>query len=452
MMKRAIGVLFACALTGLATAATVPLLEVDLNPTDLRRSGTLNNQADTSVTSLPSSVQEHLLFYASLGSTPTVDSSKGSGSWTFSRNSVATYKNSANALAVAPVDEARFSPDGYGVLIEDTETNEVTYSEELENAAWTETTATVYENASISFYAASATIMDHVRETTDDALHVIHQEYTGVASKTDVLSVYAKTDGTRTIAHVDFWDYDGAVIQQFYDLDAGTVLSASVTGGGGSGASIAGAWIDGPYSDGSYRLILAVNAQENTSRAIEFGPALEDLKGAYAGNASYGIYFAGAMVEKSVNSTAKYATSYIKTTNAAATREKDVLTYAASYNLPNTAPGTIVADVTQANPTKCTVLSTTNDSNQQGMWMYVNNTLVAKGLVTTTTDTVDVDGTGQVAANTPKTLALAWSLNDSVLYEGSTEVATDTSCAMPTSHTRIRLSNGFGGGAWVRRI
>jgi len=73
---------------------------------------------------------------------------QGTGSITFTRTTTATYIDRYGILQTAQVDEPRFEKEG--LLIEGSSTNLALYSDDIPNAIWTKTNATVQSNALVS--------------------------------------------------------------------------------------------------------------------------------------------------------------------------------------------------------------------------------------------------------------------------------------------------------------
>ena len=125
--------------------------------------------------------------------------------------------------------------------------NLLTFSEQLDNAAWTKTNTTISANASAS--PISTQTADRIAETTANAAHLVNRTFSTILSSVTetvyqandlVFSVYAKASQRRyMVLGVDAattntgTTYDGANgFSVVYDLQSGTITSSKNTGTG----------------------------------------------------------------------------------------------------------------------------------------------------------------------------------------------------------------------------
>jgi len=250
--------------------------------------------------------------------------------WTFSRASTAYYKNRDLLLVQAAVDECRTAhyvlPGRPAVLLEDSSTNLLLYSEEFDNSAWSKVRVSVTANAADEPVLSPSQLMDKVVEDTSTGDHRIQQSVTVSDSAELSLTVYAKA-GERNLLLVKFTDGPGSnYCSAELDLVNGTV--SNKVGAGGN--IIYGAYIE-PMGGGVYRCcVFGKMASGITTCYVQFF-VLDDAGNiSYAGDGTSGLYLWGAQLEECAT-----ATSYIPTTDAAASRQADYLTYAFDPALPN---------------------------------------------------------------------------------------------------------------------
>jgi len=249
--------------------------------------------------------------------------------WTFSRASTAYYKNRDLLLVQAAVDECRTAhyvlPGRPAVLLEDSSTNLVLYSEEFDNEAWSKMGATVAANATNEPLASPTGTMDKIIEDTSTTVHRVQQSVTITAGAEIALSVYAKA-GERTKLLVRAINGTGTVyFWGVFDLSAGSILSQVEFGG----AELYYAYIE-PMGNGAYRCVIAGVLGTETTCYGQFSVLDDAGNASYAGDGTSGLYLWGAQLEECAT-----ATSYIPTTDAAASRQADYLTYAFDPALPN---------------------------------------------------------------------------------------------------------------------
>lgn len=181
-------------------------------------------------------------------------------------------------------------------------TNLITYSEQLDNAAYTKNNVTVSANA---IQAPDGTMTaDKIVETATTSPHTIVQAKSVTSGTPYTLSVHAKAAG-RTMMRMT--EGNTLTSQAWFDLQNGVV--AGVTGNGSPSASIK------PLGDGWYRcsLTYTTGASQTVANA-QWGPSTGYGDFSYAGDITKGIYTWGAKFEPG-----SVATSYFGTTTTAVT-------------------------------------------------------------------------------------------------------------------------------------
>jgi hypothetical protein len=252
---------------------------------------------------------------------------------TFIRNSTATYTDITGNLVVASANQPRFTFDSQryplGLLIEESRQNLYTYSSTFDNAAWTPYNMSV---SSVSGTVGPNGSTVGAYRLVEGAINAIH----GIAATTPptitnatkyTASVFGKA-GSRTQLSIIMNSVTGT--GSVFDLFAGTVYSE----GANYRSSIE------TFANGWFRCSTtgsAVNTNGNVTIAIANGGT-----SSYSGDASSYIDIYGFQLEQGA-----FATSYIPTTTATATRAADVASITGS-NFLNFYPGqqgALMADV-----------------------------------------------------------------------------------------------------------
>jgi hypothetical protein len=211
------------------------------------------------------------------------------------------------------------------LLLEKQSTNLVTYSEQFDNAAWVKGNSTITANTAIS--PDGTQNADLLVDDTVNTEHNISNIVSITSNAISTFSIYLKS-GTQKYAMLRHY----ADNQQYYcvvvDLDSGTITKTQAgTSTNNTSSSITN------VGNGWYR-VTATCSYSTTS----VYPILQMVNSAtpsigtygqntYLGNGTNSINVWGAQLEQS-----SYATSYIPTTSASATRVADAM----SVNLSNT--------------------------------------------------------------------------------------------------------------------
>lgn len=252
------------------------------------------------------------------------DAKTGASLVTFTRASTGTYVGSDGLIKSATTNEARFdhnptTGESLGLLVEEARTNLVLRSEELDNASWTkQSSVSVSANTTIS--PDGALTADTV--TADQSLGIF-QSVAATVSTTYTNSVYIKA-GTATA--IMLRDDTGAGRHIVFNPSTGVITATSGTLVSSGSQALNNGW---------YRYFMTYVADATTARGI--------IRPNSAGSAQTFIAW-GAQIEAGA-----FATSYIPTTTATATRAADVasITGANFSSWYNQTEGTVFAETQQ---------------------------------------------------------------------------------------------------------
>ena len=224
--------------------------------------------------------------------------------------------NYVPVLLTAGVNQPRFdhnptTGESLGLLIEEQRTNVLSYSSDLNNAYWNNYEQNLTSNTII---APDGTLTGD--KLAANTVNTVHYSYpaSGISVSAGIYtaSIYAKA-GERSRLIAAIWGGSDYAMAQF-DLANGTILQEASAGM----ASIT------PVGNGWYRCTVNRTIGAVTTY-FSFGPYINGTFGpltgafpSYAGDGFSGIYVWGAQLEA-----ANFATSYIATTSASATRTAD---------------------------------------------------------------------------------------------------------------------------------
>ena len=244
-----------------------------------------------------------------------------------------------------------------GLLVEEQRTNLLTYSGALDNAAITKSNSSVV--------AASATAPDGTltgfklrEDSTASADHRIYWTVTTTAVG-HVLSVFAKA-AERSWMYLRMDRSGGGTPRVWFDLANGVVGTAE-TGTSGAITSVGGGW---------YRCSLILDTAAVASVNPLIGITTANGATAYSGDGSSGIYVWGAQLEAGA-----FATSYIPTGAASATRAADVVTCtgAAFSQWFNSADGTLLVEFTQSQNSAARYILAGDNASTRIAYGYAND-------------------------------------------------------------------------------
>ena len=211
------------------------------------------------------------------------------------------------------------------LLLEPQRTNLVTFSEQLDNAAWTKGGTTISANTSATLDPSGYNGSDKLVEDSSTGVHRVFNNSSVVVSDSvaTTYSVFAKA-AERTQIYLR----DNDIVGARFNLSTGAVISTEGT----ATATITN------YGNGWYRCTITRISSNTAGRVIVY---LDNGGDSYTGNGTSGVYIFGAQIESS----AAYATSYIPTLGAAVTRGADAASKTGISSLIGQTEGTLFIDV-----------------------------------------------------------------------------------------------------------
>ena len=213
-------------------------------------------------------------------------------------------------LQTAPAGVPRFdhnpvTGESLGLLVEEQQTNLLTYSEQFDNAFWLKTNALIGQNFVL---APDGTLTgDKLIENSVNGQHAVSGNVNAVAG-TYTLSVYLKA-AERTWAAVGIYDVGaGTSYRTFFNLYSGAVG----TNAAGNTATIT------PVGNGWFRCSVSRAITGSGTNSCSIFVSNADGVLSYQGDGYSGIYIWGAQLEAGA-----FPTSYIKTEASQVTRAAD---------------------------------------------------------------------------------------------------------------------------------
>jgi hypothetical protein len=345
---------------------------------------------------------------------------------TFTRTgATATRVNSSGFVASVAADTARFDFDPVslvckGLLIEESRTNLILYSTDINNAAWVQGTFSSITN--------DAAISPDGTQNADKMVALVgvgsHNAYQGFTTTAQAYtwSVYAKSAGYTQLS---ITVQAPTPLNNFYDLSAGTVISTAA----GCTTTITNA------GNGWYRCTATYTAAAGTSYIV-IGSAVAG-SGVFNGNGVDGIYAWGVQIEAGA-----FATSYIPTTTLTVTRNADiaVMTGTNFSSWFNASAGTFRATYEASPNTFTAYFVASNGVTAQNSIHFDNDGGNMRAVYYSGSSAVATLGLGAIGTvGTVNSLASSYAVNNFAAARNAGTVVTDTSGAVPLSLTQMNI-------------
>jgi hypothetical protein len=366
---------------------------------------------------------------------------------TFTRSSTATFFDETGVLRTANNDVPRFDYNpvtlaAQGLLIEESRTNLLTYSDDFADASWTKTRATITSNATSA--PDGTTNGDHlVEDATPANSHFITAISTSFVSNTIYnCSIFVKSDGSGRRLQIAFPNTAfGLTTRVNFNVDTQTVTAG--TNSTGSITSVGGGW---------YRCAATMTATATASTAIFFSLANTDASSlaaaTYNGDGTSGIFIWGAQLEAGA-----FPTSYIPTTTTALTRAADVASVNTLSPWFNAAEGTLYVQASVGSAAATAIrLAAIDDGTTGNVIRFASGTLSFQVLLSSATQANLV--VVSLVDNIPAKIAGAYKLNDFAASANGGAALTDTAGTIPVVD---RLVLGAASGVspkqtWIQRF
>jgi hypothetical protein len=344
-----------------------------------------------------------------------------------------TYIPTTGAVNSAPrFDYNPTTRASLGLLIEEQRTNLLTYSEQFDNAAWTKTAVTINANSVVS---PDGTVnADGVFETAVVSEHNVFQgSIATTLSQAYAFTVYLKAAG-RTKAILRNNINNGSNVNVGFDLQAGTVTftptdyTASITPVGND-------W----FRCGFVTTVATAGTRYAAVALTDTDPT-NNSGASYLGDVTKGMVVWGAQLEAGA-----FATSYIPTTTAAATRAADNASITTLTPWYNSTTGTLAVNGSGVSDGNARYAVSFNDATLTEFFgIRTLNNISSAGI----DGAVNQWGLSKAyTSNATFKSALALAVNDIAFTADGAAPATDAAATLPTVN-QMQIGTGPGLPIW----
>jgi hypothetical protein len=258
---------------------------------------------------------------------------------TFTRTSTATYVDENGIIQTAAANEPRFdhnptTGESLGLLIEESRTNLVTYSENF-SQGWDTVRATVTLNQTTAPDGTlTADLLEPIVTTSGGYTRFYYSVTSGTTYTFSFFAKYHSSDFPYIFAYAAYEGVSGSGRNvNYFNIQNGTL-------GSGSGSTYVSHSIE-DYGGGWYRCSMTTTADVTGNVPFIIFPAEGNNDISYVSDGAGGIYIWGAQLEQG-----SFPTSYIPTTGSTVTRSADVATITGDNfsSFYNPTEGTIFAE------------------------------------------------------------------------------------------------------------
>ena len=321
------------------------------------------------------------------------------------------------------------------LLLEPQRTNLMLQSENL-NASWTPVRAIATSNAATSpdgYANADKLIADTITNTT----HLFYQNKTSQAAGTYTYSAFFKKAEYEFGAVRIATDSDAKRFGAVVNLNTGAVTATDSFGSPtGTSSKVEN------YGNGWYRLIVTCAHTSGDVLVVSTlsptaVPTFSSSLPAFTGDNTSGIYTWGAQLEEGA-----YATSYIPTYSAAATRGADACSKTGISSVIGQTEGTLFVEAKVTLDGRLLLIGTTGNFIE----ILTSSNNKVRAYVYNGAEQADILSTSTYATGDTLKIALAYKQNDFALYVNGTEQGTDTSGNIPTGMAQLIVNDYTVGG------
>lgn len=330
-----------------------------------------------------------------------------------------------------------------GLLIEESRSNLVTYSEQFNNAAWT-VSGNEISITSDAVSAPNGTVTaDYCIPSTTNSFHRLNQSISvSTSGLTVTYSLYVKPNGYNYIALRESSSVGAAAV---FNLNG----NGSVAGYNFNPTYVSGAEITS-VGNGWFRIsaqFFAVPVQSFGIYVLSNWTSGDPQSATFSGNGTSGVYVWGAQAESGA-----FSTSYIPTLASSVTRSADVASVNTLSPWYSSTEGTLFAEsVSYSNEPRPASLSNSGSSDTIGL-----------GAVTPNNGRLYIYRSGVEQANLSVAFSVAtlkeaavYKANDAQYCANGTLSSQDTSVTLPTLNKMdigyFTIAGAYHNG-WIRRI
>jgi hypothetical protein len=353
-------------------------------------------------------------------------------------STVGEYIPTTSVINSAPrFDHNPTTGESLGLLVEEARTNLLLRSEEFDTT-WTPTALQAFGSGSIANAIASPSgsiTADLITENTASSEHNVLQAITVTVNSVYTLSCFAKK-GTRSILAMSPTSPGVANYYTLFNLDTGAIVF-NETGNTSTITALANGW---------YRCVITRTtgaAQVLSNNKI--GIANNALSTTYTGDGTSGIYIWGAQLEAGA-----FATSYIPTTTAAATRAADVvsITGSAFSSWYSQSEGTVFAEGNSYgfSASSFPTFAGISDGTASNRLQYAYITQALGGYLVASGGATVVEIYPNISIN-PRRAAFAAAANNYAVSFNGASPSVDTAGNMPVGVNQMQIGNLLGAGA-----
>ena len=342
----------------------------------------------------------------------------GSGDLNFARASEATRVNKDGLIETVGSNVPRIDYpmiDGVvsgcpSLLLEPQSTNLITYSEAFDNAYWIKTRSSITSN-SVTAPNGTLTADKLVDNTVDDAHRFIGTGFS-TTSVNYTASIFVKKDEIK-YAYLRVNDSGGTYISGTFDLQDGIVTQEE-----NGDLSIEN------FGNGWYRIIGTAISNANGLSYLELRTSKTPIYSNYIGNGSDGLYIWGAQLEQG-----SYATSYIPTSGANATRNAETASKSGLSSYINSSEGVLYFEGSFLSNSDTSLIELNDNSSNNRVSIYTESGLLNANCFNGVSNTISFAGN----PTENNKLAIKYSINDLRFFINGTLVGTDNTFSGFTS-------------------
>ncbi len=358
----------------------------------------------------------------------------GSGDLVVTRNTTATRVNSIGLIENVAVNVPRLdytNSNCPSVLIEQQRTNLQTYSEDFSNGVYIKVGASVSTN---STNAPNGTLTaDKLTEDTSIGLHTMAIVANQAIGGDYTFSVFVKANGRTKFQLAEAFSIGG-----FIDFDL-TNETATTTAPAKNGK------IE-KFADGWYKCSATWTFVSGATTVLYMNLLNSLGIASYLGDGVSAMNFWGSQIELS-----SHSTSYIPTTIASVTRNKDVISKTSASSLIGQTEGTIYSEIKVSKllgSVSRYIFHLSDGSADNRIYLAfsgANSNIIRARIFNSGTLQSNIITSEITSVGTYK-LAIAYKNNDVVFYMNGVQIGTDTSATIPIC-SQIDLGHNYNAGS-----